>query len=412
MDPADPIADFYDAHPYPPRVADLSRSLAGWDDSRRRVEHFRHWPEVPYREERTILIAGCGTSQAARWAARYPKASVVGIDVSPSSLEAERELAERHRLENLALIELPIEQVASLSREFDLVVCTGVLHHLADPLAGLRALRTVLAPNGALQLMVYARYGRTGIAIVRDFASRVRMDADDIDSLVELLREIPRGHPISHVLREARDFGDRDALADALLNPRERSYTVPDLFDLLRFGGFRFGRWVRQAPYRPQVGIMRELALGARIAAMDEADQYAVMELFRGTINRHSLIVYRDDSSLPDPPVAWDGEWGRYIPVIPGTVIVVQENLPSGAAAAVVNRAHTDRDLVCFLTAGELAVFSAVNGTTALNAMPGASRELFEMLWLHDLVVVDASQDPEGTHPDARARGEVHDGGR
>jgi SAM-dependent methyltransferase len=326
----------------------------------------------------------------------------VGTDVSPSSLEAEHQLAEQHDLDNLELVELPIEQVASLDREFDLVVCTGVLHHLADPVVGLRALRAVLAPTGALHLMVYATYGRTGISMVRDLASLVGVDADDVDSLVELLREVPQGHPISHLLREARDFGDRDALTDALLNPRERSYTVPEVFDLLQGGGARFSRWVRQAPYRPQVGIMRELTLGSRIAALDEIDQYAVMELFRGTINRHSLIAYRDDSHLPDPPVDWVGGWGRHVPMIPGTVIVVQENLPPGMAAAVINRAHTDRDLVCFLDAGELAVFSAIDGTTATHAIPGASRELFERLWLHDLVIVDASQDAGGSHPDAR----------
>jgi 2-polyprenyl-3-methyl-5-hydroxy-6-metoxy-1,4-benzoquinol methylase len=44
-----------------------------------------------------------------------------------------------------------------------------VLHHLADPDAGLRALRSVLKPEGAIDLMVYARYGRTGISMLQDY---------------------------------------------------------------------------------------------------------------------------------------------------------------------------------------------------------------------------------------------------
>lgn len=388
----DVIAGFYDAHPYPPRVEDLSRSVDNWDEMTRRVEHFRHWPTIPYREEKSILIAGCGTSQAARWAARYPKASVLGIDVSPSSLDAERRLALHHELGNLELMELPIEQVGSLGREFDLVVCTGVLHHLVEPVVGLRALRGVLSERGALQLLVYATYGRFGVSLMRAYASRIGIGLDEVDALLETLREVPLGHPISHVLREARDFSDRDALADALLNPREASYTVPELFGLLDDGGVRFARWAHQAPYRPQVGIMRVLPDGVRIAAMNEVDQYATMELFRGTINRHSLIAYRDDSPLPDPPIEWGTKnCNSYRPMVPSAVVVVEENLPPGMAAAIINRAHVDRDLVCFLTADELAVLSEIDGHTSLGSIPSATATLFERLWLQDLVMIDAS---------------------
>ena len=387
----DTIAAFYDAHPYPPRVESLEGALTGWDPGRRRVEHFLHFPTLPYREERTILIAGCGTSQAARWAARYPAATVVGIDVSPSSLQASRSLAERHGLANLEVRELPIEDVAELGSRFDQIVCTGVLHHLADPGAGLSALRAVLAPEGALQLMVYATHGRTGISMMREYCRSLGIDTEGVTDLMQVLKEVPLGHPISHVLREAPDFEDGDALADALLNPREQTYTVPELFDLLDQGGMRFARWVRQAPYRPRCGIMAQLPHAARIAALPEVDQYAMMELFRGTITRHSLIAHRDDASLPSPE--WRGDaWRSYVPMIPAPVILVEDRIPPGKAAAVINRAHVDRDLVCFLDRDQLAIFTAVDGETSLSDIPGATVEFLEHLWMHDLVVVDASR--------------------
>lgn len=390
----DEIADFYDAHPYPPPVDDLNRSLAGWDDMRRRVEHFRHWPTVPYTERRSILVAGCGTSQAARWAARYPQAMVLGIDVSPASLTATQRLAEQHGLNNLELRELPIEEVGVLGRSFDQIVCTGVLHHLADPARGLWALRDCLMPAGGLQLMVYAAYGRSGIGMMREYSRRLGVSAsgDGVDDLRQVLRELPLGHAMSHVLRETPDFGDPDAIADALLNPREQTYRVPGLFELLTGAGLRFARWVRQAPYRPHCGIMRELPHGERIAAMDDIDQYSTMELFRGTITRHSLIAYRNDSPLPIPLVEWNnGNWRDYIPLVPVTVVVVEDRLPPGKAAAVINQAHVDRDLVCFLTDDELAAFRSIDGTTALGNISGATQRLLERLWLHDLVMIDAT---------------------
>ncbi|HEY6635613.1 MAG TPA: class I SAM-dependent methyltransferase [Acidimicrobiia bacterium] len=388
--PLDERAVFYDAHPYPPPVESLEQTLIGWDDqSRRRAEHFLHWPTLPYQEERSILIAGCGTSQAARWAARHPAARVVGIDVSLASLEATKSLADRHGVTNLELRELPIENSGDLGEVFDQVVCTGVLHHLADPQAGLQALRAGLAPDGALQLMVYASHGRTGISMMREYCRRLGIGAEDVSALMEVLKEIPLGHPMSHVLREAPDFEDRDAIADALLNPREQTYTVPELFDLLDQGGMRFARWVRQAPYRPQCGIMGRLSQGGQVAALAEVDQYAAMELFRGTITRHSLIAHRDDASLR--PLDWQEDWTSFVPMIPATVIVVEDRLPPGKAAAVINQAHVDRDLVCFLDADQLSLFRAVDGDTSLGDITGAGTGFFEHLWLHDLVVVDAS---------------------
>ncbi len=85
--------------------------------------------------------------QAAHYAVRWPRARVVGIDLSATSIAHSRELQRKYGLENLELRQLPIERAGELGESFDYVVCTGVLHHLSDPDAGLRALRDVLRPR-------------------------------------------------------------------------------------------------------------------------------------------------------------------------------------------------------------------------------------------------------------------------
>lgn len=75
------VADFYERHPYPRPVDDLDAYSRVWDDSRRRADSHLFWPAEPYRDDRSILVAGCGTTQAAHYAVRWPRARVVGIDV-------------------------------------------------------------------------------------------------------------------------------------------------------------------------------------------------------------------------------------------------------------------------------------------------------------------------------------------
>ncbi|HEY1180067.1 MAG TPA: class I SAM-dependent methyltransferase, partial [Phytomonospora sp.] len=175
----DVIERFYDRHPYPPPTADLDAVAAGSGGPLRgRAAHHLIWPERPLAAARRVLVAGCGTGQAARHALLRPGDKVVGIDVSASSIGHTRRLADRHGLDNLLLHRLAVEDAGELGETFDHVVCTGVLHHLADPLAGLRSLRAVLAPGGAITLMVYAPYGRAGVYLMQDYCRRLGVTTD------------------------------------------------------------------------------------------------------------------------------------------------------------------------------------------------------------------------------------------
>ena len=391
----DVVTAFYDEHPYPPPVDDLDRHVDAWSDgTRQRVDHHLMWPSLPLRLDHRILVAGCGTSQAARYALRYPQARVVGIDVSSTSIDHTRSLIRHHGLTNLEVRQLPIERVEELDGQFDHIVCTGVLHHLADPDTALRALGEVLAPEGALSAMVYAPYGRTGVYMIQEYCRRLGIgtSAADIGDLEASLREIPLEHPLSHLLRQAPDFQHPDALADALLNPRDRSYSVPEVFDFLERARLRFSRWTRQAPYLPTCGSISTVPHGARIASFEPLEQYAALELYRGTMTRHSFIARHPDSGAHDPAAGFhDDQWRGFVPVKPQTVMSVEERLPADAAAALLNRAHEFRDLVMFVDDDGKAAFDAIDGERTMgdiSSEPG----LFQRLYDHDLIVIDASR--------------------
>jgi SAM-dependent methyltransferase len=120
------VQDFYERYPYPRPIDSLEKyRRLGQDRQKRRADYHLFWPGRPYREDQSILIAGCGTSQAAKHALRWPAAQVTGIDFSAISVRCTEELKRKYDLRNLQVRQLPIERVSDLKMSFDQIVCTG-----------------------------------------------------------------------------------------------------------------------------------------------------------------------------------------------------------------------------------------------------------------------------------------------
>ncbi len=400
------IRAFYEQHPYPGPVDTLDGQRAESNDRHARIcEHHLFWPAEPFRESRSILIAGCGTVQAARHARRWPQARVVGTDISEASLRATRALKERYGLGNLELRLLPIEESEKLAETFDQIICTGVVHHLPDPDVGLEALRKVLAPNGAMHLMVYAPYGRAGVYLLQDYAQLLGLGSTqaEIRDFAAALKFLPKGHPLWPLLRNSPDFQYDAGLADALLHPQDRPYSVPEFLAFIARCGLSFGRWLRQAPYLPDCGASHSTPHHARLVALDAAAQYAAMELYRGTMLRHSAILYRNDEAGADTAISFEGAaWQGYIPLRLPETICVDEKLPPGKAGVLINPLHTDTDIYLPITAAEKRVVEAIDGKRSIAALatierlPESGRALFQRLWQHDQIVFDASRRSAG----------------
>jgi SAM-dependent methyltransferase len=409
LDVSEEVRAFYDRYPYPPPTDSLEKYRRLWQDpQRRRADFHLFWPDRTFSKDQSILIAGCGTTQAAKHAMRWPTAQLTGIDVSSTSVRCAEDLKRKYNLDNLHVYQLPIERANDLDTSFDQIVCTGVLHHMADPDAGLAALRDVLRPGGALHLMVYAPYGRAGVYLLQEFCRRIGIRATDaeIRDLIDALQVLPPGHPLKNLLREAPDFRQEAALADALLHPHDRAYSVPQLFDFLERAELKFGRWIKQAPYSPQCGVMAQIPQALRMAQLSLEEQFAAVELFRGTMVRHSLVAYRKDSCSSAQAVSFAGDaWLGYVPIRMPDTICVQKGLPSGAAAVLINQSHTYTDLFLPIDSTEKRLLDATDGSRCIaeiaeSAMSSShqktqldiARAFFERLWWYDQVVFDASR--------------------
>ena len=148
------VKAMYSKYPYPSPtvggslsfdVANLFRLLCGDDDF----------------NGKKILDAGCGTSQRVLgFAKRYPKAKFLGIDMTTASLNVARQLALRHNVQNITFKEQDILNL-DLGEKFDIIVSTGVLHHLTDPQRGVSNLCLHLEKDGVICLWYYHPFGES-----------------------------------------------------------------------------------------------------------------------------------------------------------------------------------------------------------------------------------------------------------
>ena len=399
------VQAFYDSHPYPAPIGNLDRHRELYrNPDRRRAQSLLLWPTEKPRANREILVAGCGTSQAAIHALREPDARVTAIDISETSLRHTRDLQRKYALRNLDLYRLAVEEVGELGRSFDQIVCTGVLHHLPDPDTGLRSLRNVLMPSGAMQLMVYATYGRAGIYMMQEYCRLLGVDASAVElrDLSATIGALSDDHPMAGVLRRAKDFTYPAALADALLHPQDRAYTVPQLYAWLERCGVAFGRWVEQAPYLPQCGSIARTPHATRLASLSPQLQHAAVELLRGTMTRHSFIAYRDDRVGESQPITFGGgAWRGYVPLRLPWTLSITDRVPLGSVAVLINRAHTYPDLALPIDEAQQRVFAAIDGNRSIDEIlrdaagvddEEQARGFIEQLWEYDQIVFDAAR--------------------
>jgi SAM-dependent methyltransferase len=277
----DVVARQYERWRYPEPIHDLGAWVQNnWEWFDPVHAHRILWPDRAYKPDLDILIAGCGTNQAAVFAATNPDAKVVAVDVSRPSLDHQQYLKEKHGLANLTLHLLRLEELPALGLDFDLIVSTGVLHHVADPLLGMKALAGCLRRDGVLAVMLYAKYGRIGVELLQSVFDDVGLRQDDasVQMVKDAISSLPPDHPVQSYLRIARDLRSDAALVDTFLHNRDRSYSVEDCLDLVAAAALVFQGWLFKAPYYAHDLSGPASVFYPAVNALPETKLWSVME--------------------------------------------------------------------------------------------------------------------------------------
>jgi 2-polyprenyl-3-methyl-5-hydroxy-6-metoxy-1,4-benzoquinol methylase len=194
------------------------------------------------KQEIDVLIAGCGSGQhSTLLAQQFSGAQILAIDLSRASLAYAVRKTQALGLNNLSYAQADILKLGSLGRTFDVIDSSGVLHHLADPLAGWRVLLSLLRPNGVMRLGLYSALGRQDIEAVRQYVRGQGFGSTpaDIRSARRHLATFPEGTP-QKTISEASDFFSLSECRDLLFHVQERSFTLPEIKEFLSCEGLTF----------------------------------------------------------------------------------------------------------------------------------------------------------------------------
>lgn len=241
------VQSLYEQSPYPrwkhyneitPRsfLEDLTRQIPKFDSD-----------GLSFTDTPDILIAGGGTGQHPLTTARAIEgAQVTAIDLSRRSLSYAMRKAEEMNVKNISFQQADILDLQKLGKQFDVIESVGVIHHMEDPVQGLRNLNDQLKPGGYMKIGIYSKSARQPFNLAREKIREMGIADDDnsIRNFRKLAFDLPQSDPLSTITK-AHDFYALSSCRDLLFHVQEHQFTIPEIEQVindlgLEFLGFNF----------------------------------------------------------------------------------------------------------------------------------------------------------------------------
>ena len=198
------------------------------------------WPEFPYnRKKMNILVAGCGSDQAAILAKCNPIHNFVGVDLSETSLNHHKKLIKKHGIKNLKVVCDDFRN-QNFDFKFDYIISSGVIHHLDDPNSALKYFNDNLDDKGVLYLMVYGNQQSEGIKGLKNVFKKLEFSQNEesIDNIKKIVNKLNNNHPSKIFSNLYTDISYDAGIVDTFLHPKEKFYSLNELIKDLSENNF------------------------------------------------------------------------------------------------------------------------------------------------------------------------------
>ncbi len=259
-----------------------------------------------------ILDAGCGTGVSTDYLAHLnPGSEILAIDISKGALQVAKERLGRSGGLKKSSVQFDNISLFNINKKcfFNYINSVGVLHHLDDPLSGLKSLGASLRNGGIIHLFIYAEHGRRQINRVQTAlrALDITVERNGVKLTRELLDNLPVNNPIRVDYEERRAFecSSDSHFADMYLHPNERTYSLVNLLDLIEASGLKFNCFSNPNVWRIERLLNGELL--ERAKCLPDIKQWELIENLDPSISHFELFLskghlkkylWRDDKDV------------------------------------------------------------------------------------------------------------------
>ena len=247
----DRVREQYENLPFPSRDPEGERYVmrVSLPDTLAKINQYCFGGRRDFSRPFRVFVAGCGTGDSAIWLGHQLQgmpAEIVALDISQTSLEVGAARAQVRKLTNIRWLHGSLLDVASMGLgKFDYITSLGVLHHLPDPVAGLRALESVLAEDGAMALMLYGAVGRAHIYAMQNVLRQLTTGIGDPSQQLLFAQQVVADLPATNGFRKHEGMDairseyleDDTNFWDTLLHAQDRAYTAAEIRDYLATAG-------------------------------------------------------------------------------------------------------------------------------------------------------------------------------
>jgi 2-polyprenyl-3-methyl-5-hydroxy-6-metoxy-1,4-benzoquinol methylase len=241
------VRDQYEENPYPRWVR-----MPPAEGANAIMEYLRKkFPFAPFARGSSgnhteLFSAGCGTGQIAIEIAMGIKARLLAVDLSLASLGYAKRKTRELGLTSIEyaqadLMELGAPEFGRAGRQFDAIECSGVLHHMADPFAGWRALLSLLRPGGFMLIGLYSQVARRDIVRTRRLIAErgFGAGADEIRRCRQDLLDLAERENLA-TATSSSDFFGMSSCRDLLFHSQEVEMTLGGIAAFLRDNALTF----------------------------------------------------------------------------------------------------------------------------------------------------------------------------
>lgn len=234
----------YESNPYPCWSTISFQAPMNYGDLLQRNLNGFKAPEFIFNNHINILIAGSGTGKHVLLVAKcFRNASILAIDISRRSLSYAQKMAEKYNVHNVKFLHADILNLGKLNQKFHVIESCGVLHHMQNPIDGLRVLCNLLEPQGLIKLGLYSETARRCVVMFREVIKNNNLQATPKDIRAFRKAIIGQKGKLFDLIRSYKDFYNMSGLRDLLFNCMEHRYTPNQIADIcdelnLQFLGF------------------------------------------------------------------------------------------------------------------------------------------------------------------------------